>query len=191
MNESVKEYFDNLAGRWDSFGSPNRDFIEKIIAYAQIDSSSEVLDLGCGTGVLTPYLLQTNASLIKGMDISKKMIEEAKRKWDDPRVTFMSKDYLSSSGKYSHIICFNAFPHFLDKNKFVEKTKESLQIGGILIIAHDNGRIALDAHHDAHAKGVSRHLLPVEEEVACFKDGFEVLRAYDEDDAYFFILKRM
>ena len=89
-----------------------------------------------------------------------------------------------------HIICFNAYPHFLDREEFARIAASSIKVGGILCIVHDLGRKQLDAHHDAHAKGVSRHLLPAEEESKVFQKDFEVLEIIDNEDEYKIVLKR-
>ena len=190
MNENVKAYFDALALRWDDFGNTNGEYVRKLISFLDIAENSIVLDLACGTGVLTPYLLQTSAKSIVGLDISPKMIEVAKTKYDDPRVLFQSGDFYDLNGAYTHIICYNAYPHFLDREGFAKKAFEVLSENGILIVAHDSGRLALDKHHDAHAKGVSRHLLPVEEEVDVFKPFFDTLLVHDDEGSYYFVLRK-
>lgn len=61
-----------------------------------------VLDVGCGTGDLIPYLLmQTSARRYVGVDVVTEFITEAKRKWDHQNrgkafsPTFYNVDYLT------------------------------------------------------------------------------------------------
>ena len=190
MNEEVKFYFDALASKWDSFGGPKEAFITSLIASLPIKESDVVLDLACGTGVLTKALLNSPAKHIIGLDLSTEMIRLAKSKFEDPRVEFIQGDFYQFNQAVDHIICFNAYPHFLDIEEFARIAASSIKVGGILCIVHDLGRKQLDAHHDAHAKGVSRHLLPVEEESKVFQKDFEVLEIIDNEDEYKIVLKR-
>lgn len=190
MNEEVKSYFDALASKWDSFGGPKEAFVTSLIASLPIKESDVILDLACGTGVLTKALLNSPAKHIIGLDISAEMIRLAKSKFEDPRVEFIQGDFYQFNLAVDHIICFNAYPHFLDRKGFARIAASSIKDGGILCIVHDSGRKQLDAHHDAHAKGVSRHLLSAEEESKVFQNDFEVLEIIDNESEYKIVLKR-
>ena len=191
MND-VQEFFDIRASKWDSWSDEKPEFMKQLISLLSIKEGGRVLDLACGTGILTPYLLQTKAAYILGLDISPKMIEVAKGKFqENARLQFKAGDfYQSDCGEFDSIICFDAYPHFLDVPGFVKTAHQHLKKDGILLIAHDSGRVALDKHHDAHAKGVSRHLLPVEKEVKRFESLFRVIKIEETDSSYILLLKR-
>ena len=188
----VQEFFDIRASIWDDWSKDDPSFIRSFLNLISIKEGGRVLDLACGTGVLTPFLLETKASFILGMDISPKMIEVAKSKYEESsRLRFLAKDFYSYDGeRFDHIICYNAYPHFLDVDGFVEKAFALLQPDGTLTIVHDAGRVALDTHHDAHAKGVSRHLLPVNEEAKQFSKRFDIIKAEEGESSYLIHLRR-
>lgn len=189
---NVKEFFDIRAEKWDSWSKDDSVFIDGLLTQASIKDGGRVLDLGCGTGVLTPFLLKSKASYIFGLDLSAKMIEIAKKKYGESnRLHFKAGDFYEMKWpQFSNIICYNAYPHFLDVHGFAKKAYELLNQGGTLLIAHDASRASIDAHHDAHAQGVSRHLKEVNEEAQSFSVFFKVLKAEETDHSYLILLQR-
>ena len=193
MSESVKEYFNERASRWDSFGDDDANTIEYFLSLLDIQEGESVLDLGCGTGVLGKQLLETPAKEILGVDVSDKMIEVAQQKYQGiARISYLCKDFYELRHEpFDHIICYNAFPHFLDVEGYVKQAYSLLKDGGTLLIAHNRGRAALDAHHAHHSQGVSRMLRPVEEEIQDFqKHDFTPLNSIDTENMFFFLLKK-
>lgn len=191
MNEQIKDFFDQRASKWDQYGQDDPRTIELFLNLLPMRPGELVLDLACGTGVLTPYLLKRDVH-IYGLDLSSKMIEVAKSKFqENGDLEFHQGDFYELQGiKANHIVCYNAFPHFLDIEGFAKKADEILLPHGYLLIAHDRGRVALDAHHDAHASHVSRHLLPVEKEIEAFLPYFKVLKAEESDHHYLLLMQK-
>src|SRR5574344_27930 len=83
------QYFNELASNWDEHISLNEETISTILDKAGIVEGSRVLDVATGTGVLIPYYLKRKVESVCGIDISPKMIEIARSKFDDPRVSFV------------------------------------------------------------------------------------------------------
>lgn len=79
---NTKEYFNSLADKWDALVKHDIDKIEFLLGILRIKKGSYILDVGCGTGVLTEHLLKRVGSegKIFGVDFSEKMIEIAKSK---------------------------------------------------------------------------------------------------------------
>ena len=86
--EQVAVYFDGHAQTWDEI-APGRGRIDCILdniflnAFLQkrySPAGCSVLDVGCGTGVLFPYLKERGVTEITGIDLSGKMIEQAGKK---------------------------------------------------------------------------------------------------------------
>lgn len=189
MNEHIKRFFDEHASNWDQHERPNPDYIKSLLSLLDIQKHMDILDLACGTGVLTPYLLDTPAKKILGLDLSSLMIEEAKKKFpEENRLTFQCGDFYEGGfGLFDRIICFNAYPHFLDVDGFALKAKESLKEHGLLLIAHDLGREGLNQHHAAHAAHVSRHLASAKEEAEIIGKHLKVLK-FEESKNHFLVL---
>jgi len=76
--------WDNVASWYDGWvGKNGSDHHQKLAIPALLDcldlnQTTNLLDIGCGTGVLAPYIAETGASYT-GIDISSKLIATAKR----------------------------------------------------------------------------------------------------------------
>ena len=65
----VKEFFDNIASRWDSLEHHTRADLLPFVAQA-VDNGSKVLDLGCGTGIISGILHDDLHCDVTALDIS-------------------------------------------------------------------------------------------------------------------------
>jgi demethylmenaquinone methyltransferase/2-methoxy-6-polyprenyl-1,4-benzoquinol methylase len=193
---NTKEYFNNLADKWDVLVKHDVDKIEFLLGILRIKKGSYILDVGCGTGVLTEHLLKRVGSEGKvfGVDFSEKMIEIAKSKFKDfPNVEFIVEDVNSLTFKnyFDYIICYSAFPHFEDKKKVLKQLHKMLKNGGILLIAHSQSRKAINQLHKSLPAPVNNHFLPS----VCFikmiaKEYFFNLRIIDNDEIFAIVLKK-
>lgn len=156
--EHIREYFDNRASEWDSHNRVNPIFLEKIFDYSEIDENSKVLDVACGTGVLTEPYMKRNVKSVTAVDISPEMIGIAEKKYvDTDNIKFICGDALTLEfpEKFNRIMIYNAFPHFPDPEKTVERMAELLESGGRLTVAHGMSREKLEEHHRKVASSVS------------------------------------
>ena len=87
--ELVKRHFDNLAAERFSWIEKSSGFYHEDIRFMQelIPVGSSILEIGCGNGNLIGSL---KPSYGLGIDISSKMIEEAKYKYKD--IDFIEAD---------------------------------------------------------------------------------------------------
>ena len=188
MNK-VKEFFNRIA---QTYEHQDNDNISKLLSFIDFKDVHDVLDLGCGQGILSTKLASLLPSAqIVGLDLSEKMIEIAKNNISNPRINFLAGDYYSFNPdrKFDLIICFDAYPHFLDKDGFVSKSIDLLSSNGRLIIMHDASKDMINSHHDRHAMGVSTPLKEVSEEIKPFLNKFELVKSLDED-IYFIELQK-
>ena len=142
-----RAYFDALAHRWDSIVRHDPSKIERILSLSGV--SGRVLDVGCGTGALAPFLSRVCDEIL-AIDISEAMIFEAKRKRRHKNVRFLCGDALDLSletGKFNAVICYSVFPHFADKSEAAALLAERLLPDGRLIIAHSQGREEINRVH--------------------------------------------
>ena len=118
MNESIKQFFDNLAV---TYTHDDSKLIDELLDSLFLTNSHRVLDLGCGKGIISEKLAIRSHGEVVALDLSNEMLKYAKEKIDDPRVKFVNADFYEyHDDKFDAIICFDAYPHFMDVEGFVE-----------------------------------------------------------------------
>jgi 2-polyprenyl-3-methyl-5-hydroxy-6-metoxy-1,4-benzoquinol methylase len=94
------------------------------------------LDIGCGTGELTKKLASLFTKII-GIDMSQKMVEEARKRNHFSNIEFINVDaetYLKRTEQKYDLIISSATFHHLDYAAILERVKEKLTINGQLMI---------------------------------------------------------
>lgn len=165
MKEHIK-YFDNVADEWDSILF-NREKIEEMIDRMNISSEETILDVGCGTGKLIPYLQKKRNSvgLIYGLDFSIKMLINAKKKNYPGVVKFINgfaEKLPFKENRFLRIICLAVFPHITDKESAVKEFHRILKNNGTLNILHLMSREELNEFHKSLGDVLSKDVLPDE-----------------------------
>ena len=82
-----------------------------------------VLDLGCGTGVLLPFIVQAVGATgsVVGVDVSDNMIDIATGKFAHlANVRTVRADIMEYEAErcVDHVTCLNFFPHVQEKEAF-------------------------------------------------------------------------
>lgn len=163
-----RELFDSLAPQWDEkIKKEDLEKIEKILSEIEIRNGN-ILDCGCGTGVLHPFILRERKGegLIVGMDISHKMLLKAKKK--NPQGKWVEGDSESMpflSSLFNTVIILNAFPHFVNKRATLKESFRILKPGGKLYIAHTHSREEVNSFHRSHGGVIERDLIPDNREI--------------------------
>lgn len=183
--DTVITFFDSRAAAWDTHRQPDARTVERILDAADIRPGDSVLDVACGTGVLFPYYLNRNVLRITGVDVSRCMIAEARRKFSDPRIRLVCADAQSAAfAPHDKCVVFNALPHFSDPHALIDSLKDSLRIGGRLTVAHGESRERINDRHVARAIEVSRMLMSGVELAEVFEPYFLVDRIVDDGEYY-------
>jgi ubiquinone/menaquinone biosynthesis C-methylase UbiE len=178
----VAAFFDKLAPDWDQNCKHDKDRIRRILDLAGVESNLAVLDVACGTGVLFPFYLERNVAKITGVDLSPRMIERAREKFNDPRIEFIAGDVeqLALSG-FDRCVVYNALPHFEDSSRLIKTLSDALKPGGRLTIAHGESRDKINERHTHGASEVSLSLMPADELSLLFAPFFYVDVLVDGD----------
>lgn len=158
--QDIISFFDNCAGCWDEELIRNDKVIEKILDNCGIDKGVCVLDVACGTGVLFPDYIKRGA-VVTGIDISPEMVKIAKEKFPNVNVICGDVEETDFNEKFDTVVVYNAFPHFPDPERLVEKLSKLLRKGGRLSVAHGMSREDLLKLHNERASKVS---LPLPDE---------------------------
>lgn len=140
--DKIAEEFDNKfnsyftkAGQWRV-----RRRVNFFSDYAKIDAGSRILEIGCGTGEYTRYLVETGAE-IHAVDISAKMIRLAQRKCPFCNVKFKVADMrsLPHVDGYFDAVVGNAILHHVTNPKSVfDEIRRVLKKDGRIAFAEPN-----------------------------------------------------
>ena len=136
--------FDRAAGGYDQstlVKSYQRRVQMFVIRRIRVEKGMNILDLGCGTGQGTIDIaskLEGTGNAI-GMDLSGKMIEQAKKKAADLKygnIKFLtgSAGTLDYSDYFDCVFSTNAFHHFENKEVIFKKIWQSLKQGGTFYV---------------------------------------------------------
>ena len=182
----VKAFFDRLAPEWDQGEVRNDGIIAVILDNARVTAGKDVLDVATGTGILIPNYLNRGVASVTAIDLSPKMIEIARKKYAGIGVTFLEGDVETTDfGRlFDCIVVYNAFPHFPDPERLIQKLAGLLKPGGVLTVAHGASREAIDAHHQGSAMHVSNGLMTAESLAAIFQKHLTVTTVISDDRMY-------
>ena len=183
--QDVIDFFDSLASGWDETIQIDEKIVDEVLNSANVKEDAIVLDVGCGTGVLIPYILEKGAKKVTGIDISPNMARIAAEKNKSEKVEIICGD--ASSKGYDHrfdsIIVYNAYTHFYDPELLVEKLCHYLKKDGVLCIAHSPGYENVNSMHEKYSH-VTNLLPEMEEMKAIFERYVKIKDLVDEKDLF-------
>jgi arsenite methyltransferase len=143
-DEYVAKEFDRAAEGYDD-SRIVRSYQRRTQALAlngmYIEKGMHVLDLGCGTGTATLEIASRleGTGRVVGLDLSEKMLEQARRKLAELEYTnvefvLQSASALDYTGDFDYVLSTNAFHHFVGKKEVFSRIHKSLKPGGVLVI---------------------------------------------------------
>lgn len=143
-DHQIAQKFDRDAESYDDsrlVKSYQRRAQKLVISRMKIEKGMNVLDLGCGTGQGTIDIalkLEGTGNVI-GIDLSEKMIEQAKKKltdfkYDNVKFTAGSAGSIEHQDYFDYIFSTNAFHHFENKESIFKKIRQSLKQNGVFIV---------------------------------------------------------
>jgi len=186
-------HFDAIADKWDGWDdlAVLAQRLGAGLASFGLHEDETVLDVGCGTGNLTVALTKALAKdgRVVAVDISPRMIEVARAKVNDPRVTFHVADAVALPLKHAscnRVVCFSVWPHFADQDAVAREVARVLRRGGHVHVWHLASRETINAIHASAGEAVKNDVLaPASETAACLaRAGFEVTTAIDNAEGY-------
>lgn len=183
IKADLEKAYDELAEFWGKDGALH-DWggadLKKFAQMVKANGGKAVLDLGCGSGVQTKQLLDEGLDVL-GLDISRKMIEEAKNR--APNGKFMVGDMTNltfETNSFDGVYARASLLHIpKDKTKSVLKNiAKILKEGGIFYLAVTEGEGEREIEDNTYGKKVNRFFAFFgEEELAKLVEaaGFEVI----------------
>lgn len=164
-------FFDELASEWDStFTAVDFEFLEYLVSGMGTQPGWDVLDLGCGTGVLFGLLRrQTDKEgSVTGVDFSIQMAMKAHRNFPFANVNVVDADVTMlpfSDSSFDMAVAFASFPHFSDKGRAIGEIHRILKDGAHFHIVHLESSKELTDMHNQVGGLVADDVLPAEDEL--------------------------
>lgn len=187
MNQ-IAAFFDTLAARWDTICCHNPEKIRVILSLADIRENTDILDVGCGTGILENYLLPYRPRRITGIDISPAMLAKASQKYQAraDTIRFRLADLMDLREElFDYILIYSVYPHFPDPRKMIRQAASLLRRGGRLVIAHSESKEEINRHHSRlPARGISSILPPAGEVATLLEPYFRIETTVDTRQLY-------
>lgn len=184
--QDVISFFDRLAPQWDADMIRHDDIINAILDNARVTAGKDILDVATGTGVLIPDYLARNVASVTAVDISPEMVKICRSKFPQEQVTVLCGDVeaLPLEKKFDCIMVYNAFPHFPEPARLIERLASLLKEGGTLTIAHGMSRAQIDNHHSGAASRVSVGLMDENALAAMFRRHLKLTVKISNDRMY-------
>lgn len=167
-------FFNQAAENWDKeYISPKLQvFLKQFVQSFGILAEEHVLDVGTGTGILIPFLLEIVGSKghIKAVDYAKSMVDICKNKYSHlPNVSIQVANVENlpfPDALFDAVTCFGLFPHLDNKKVALQQFYRVLKSKGKLIIAHALSSEEVKTIHKKNAHpAVANDVLPNKNEM--------------------------
>ncbi|MEM3054081.1 MAG: methyltransferase domain-containing protein [Candidatus Bathyarchaeia archaeon] len=103
----------------------------------KLERQSLVLDDGCGTGLLFSYIAD-KAGMVVGLDISKKILDEAKRrseKFDNVHLVLADSDYMPlKDSVFSHVFAITLIQNMPNPGKTLAEAKRVAGENAVMVV---------------------------------------------------------
>jgi malonyl-CoA O-methyltransferase len=127
--------FDTAATTYTNFATIQAQSANQLMATLSCTQPTTILDIGCGTGILTQKLASHYpAATIDAIDQSPAMIQQL-REQNIPNVSAICADYIQQPTKQYDLITSNAALHWMDINQSLSKIATQLNPAGQCYVA--------------------------------------------------------
>ena len=170
---SRKTYFNGVAETWDErYCTPQLvASLKNLVSQFGLKLGQDVLDVGTGTGVLIPHLVQAvgQSGSVTAVDYAEKMVRICKSKHAHLANVSVRLHDIQEEGlpleSFDAVTCFGLFPHLTRKENALRNMNQALKPGGILVIAHALSSEEIRTHHANAGSPVVNDTLPEEAEM--------------------------
>lgn len=200
----VKKYYDNYITEQYYIGVNDRIFMmyEKLKSLG-LKSTSNVIELGCGIGVVT-HLIRKTVTLgqIESVDISGKSIEFAKEKIKNSNVSFYEGDateYVSKIKQVDFVTLFDVIEHVpleLHEKLFLNVSRMLNNNSWLLVNIPSPESVEWDKNNASEALQIIDQPIPLEFIAKnCSNAGLEIVKfenysIWVENDYNFFLIRK-
>jgi len=186
------EYFNEIADRWDNIRTEDDvRRLASILAQLDIRQGAAVLDVGSGTGIALPLLVDRvgKEGRIVALDFAEEMIIRARAKGYGDNIEYHvadAQDMPLPDASFDWVVCNAVLPHFPDKSRALTEIARVLKRGGGLVICHTKSREAVNQMHVTIGGAIADHLIPDSSTVRTLlsRAGFTKIGIDDAVDRY-------
>ena len=144
-DEKIKFVYEEWAQNYDSdndhlLGTVSQPQCVKLVAKELDDKNAEMIDIGCGTGLVGEHLKAFGFKNFDGIDISEKMLEIAKtRGYRKLLLGSLNKDLPIYNNTYDVTFCVGVFTHGHVKSDRVSELLRITKPGGLICFTVNEG----------------------------------------------------
>ena len=164
--DPLRAYFESLSSDWDGKQPSNRtEILSNLLAPHKhlIASSHSILELGSGTGALSPLLSACcPEAIIISLDLSYHMLLMAKPHKNGNHLVESDAHFLPfNNNSFDIAVCHNCFPHLSDKSFALKEFQRVLLPESWLLILHDQSRDKInEIHRNSSNPIIQKHQVP-------------------------------
>ncbi|WFD09676.1 class I SAM-dependent methyltransferase [Tepidibacter hydrothermalis] len=197
--KSQVDFFNTMASKWDEIIYVDNDKINYALDKTNIKKGSKILDVGTGTGVMIPFLIERieEEGKIMAVDVAQKMLLIAEDKFkDNNRVSFfnLNVEIDTIEEKFDLIVCYSVFPHFENKTRTIKKlVNKNLRENGSLLIFHSQSKEDINKIHKQADDIVSEDkLIDLKTQKIIFEnEGLNIIDGIDNKDMYLILINKI
>lgn len=193
-----QQFFDRHAPTWDEEESAEKiAALQKVFKSLGKQLSGNILDVGCGTGILVQLVRQFGGNFhLYELDLSLSMIRQNRNRWQTDRDLFQINADVHQlplpSAQFDTLLCFAALPHFANQSFALQELARVLKPEGFLVVLHLMSSAILNRYHRRVNRAIAKDRLPTANELAERLEqlGFAVLRKTEREDLYLIVAKK-
>ena len=166
MTEQKHAFFNQIASSWDSMqrGPQIESGVRNFVQCAYLSGAKSILDVGCGTGILVPFLLDNypRTRPIIELDFAEEMLRRNRAKFRHKRLIRLAGDARNlpfPDESIDLILCFNTAPHLGPGEVAFRDLFRVLAAGGVIAVGHLMNSAELNRFHaNLHGPIAQDHL---------------------------------
>jgi len=149
----IRGYFNQQAATWDeSVAEKDTAKLGRMAECLNLEPGFIVLDVGTGTGVFLPFLLDRigKNGRVVALDVAEAMLLRAKAKGFQGNIDYICADVMDiplDNAIFDAVVCYSSFPHFQDKPRAFAEIYRVTRSGGSLSICHTKSRAEINEIH--------------------------------------------
>ena len=191
MSNLIRDYFNQKASHWDeTIAEKDPAKLRRMAERLGIKPGSRVLDVGTGTGIFLPYILDKSGQdgHIIALDCAEEMLRKARAKGHNGHIDCLHADITNiplRDNIFDAVVCYSTFPHFQDKPRSLAEINRVIKSGGKLAICHTSSRRRINETH-RQLPGLENDTIPGEHQMRAMLSatGFTEIKIADTSTSY-------